>query len=386
MKRPAHLLRGTFYLPLILALCVIPFALAQRVSIGRSVPTRGVRTPQLSTVQPSGYNVILNGGFETGDFNGWTIDGFNNPPVVTNTFSHSGTFSAFAGGDPPNAFCGSGAEPTGDSSFYQQFTVPAGSSALSFWHWGCGCTCVTFDFQDAYITDSNGNILRTIFHQADNTQHWFQETVDMTPYAGQTVRLKFLVHQDGFGDLTGMYVDDVQLTVPCIVTTGSITNSDPTQVDRVSRTGYHDPSSCGVLWLCETAAAGAIHYNAYTFTNTTGSTRCVTVTMNTPCTGDNSIFTVAYLGSFDPNNICTNYLADEGFSPAPENQFSFNLDDGQTVILVVSEVTSGGGCPSYTMSISGLCVGATPTPTPTPTSSPRPTPTPRARPTPAPRP
>jgi bacillopeptidase F (M6 metalloprotease family) len=87
--------------------------------------------------------------------------------------------------------------------------APAGTSALSFWHWDCGCDCVTFDWQDAYITDTNGNILQTIFHQAANTQHWLQETVDMTPYAGQTVRLKFLVHQDGFGDLTGMYVDDV---------------------------------------------------------------------------------------------------------------------------------------------------------------------------------
>ena len=40
----------------------------------------------------------------------------------------------------------------------------------------------------------------------------------MGPYAGQTVRIKFLVHQDGFnppGDITGMYVDDVELSAPC---------------------------------------------------------------------------------------------------------------------------------------------------------------------------
>ena len=34
-------------------------------------------------------------------------------------------------------------------------------------------------------------------------------TYDLTPYIGQTVTLRFLVHQDGFGDLTSMYVDDV---------------------------------------------------------------------------------------------------------------------------------------------------------------------------------
>jgi hypothetical protein len=30
---------------------------------------------------------------------------------------------------------------------------------------------------------------------------------------GQTIRVKFLVNQDGFGALTGMFVDDVQLTL-----------------------------------------------------------------------------------------------------------------------------------------------------------------------------
>src|SRR5438046_4184923 len=39
----------------------------------------------------------------------------------------------------------------------------------------------------------------------------------MTPYVGQTVRIKFLVHQDGFnppGDTTGQWVDDIELLRP----------------------------------------------------------------------------------------------------------------------------------------------------------------------------
>jgi hypothetical protein len=157
---------------------------------------------------------IQNEGFETGSFPPWLIDGTNNSPIVTNTLSHTGTSSAFAG-DGGVLFCGNGIEPTGDSSFYQQFTVPAGTSTLTFWHWDCTTDSITFDWQDSYITDSSGTILQTIFHQCLNGQTWIQQNVDMTPYAGQTVRIKFLVHEDGFGDLTGMYVDDVQLTVPC---------------------------------------------------------------------------------------------------------------------------------------------------------------------------
>ena len=153
--------------------------------------------------------LIQNGGFETGGFTpGWIIDGTMNAPVVNSTNPHSGTFSALAGNV-------SGTEPLGDSSFYQQFTVPAGGGTLSFWHWDYTTDSITFDWQDAYITNASGTILQTIFHQCLNGNTWINQQVDMTPYAGQTVRIKFLVHQDGFGDDTGMYVDDVGLFVPC---------------------------------------------------------------------------------------------------------------------------------------------------------------------------
>src|SRR5262249_61550320 len=99
------------------------------------------------------------------------------------------------------------------------------------------------------------------------------------------------------------------------------------------------------------------------------------------------------LETFDPNNICANWIADEGQSPVPGNPtpFSFNIDNGQTFVLVVSEVAADAGCPSYTMNVSGFCGGVgAPTPTPTatatPTSPPRPTPTPRGTPIPRPRP
>jgi len=177
-------------------------------------------TPTLTptpTPTPCNSEIIQNPGFETGSFNpGWVI-GSNNPtPLVTNTQHHSGTYSAFTGGSySPQSFCGRGSEPTGDSSFYQQFTVPAGGGTLSFWYWTCTTDNIAFDWQDAYITDGNGFILQTIFHQCTNNNVWVQQTVDMAPFAGITVRIKFLVHEDGFGDLTGLYVDDVALYVPC---------------------------------------------------------------------------------------------------------------------------------------------------------------------------
>jgi hypothetical protein len=180
---------------------------------------------------------------------------------------------------------------------------------------------------------------------------------------------------------------------PPVEITGSIDNNDPTQVDRMNRSGVS--SCCGGGPVCVIMGDGQLHhYDAYPFTNTTGSAQCVTVGVNTDCQGNNFIFTAAYVGTFDPNNICANWIADEGSSPGPGNPtpFSFNIEDGQTFVLVVSEVTANEGCPSYTMTVSGLCGSGTPTPTPTPsatataTQTPTPTPTATVRPVPTPRP
>jgi hypothetical protein len=183
-------------------------------------------------------------------------------------------------------------------------------------------------------------------------------------------------------------------TPPCppTIITGSIDDNDPTQNDRLNRGVIS--GCCGTTYPCQIFGDGQLHhYDAYTFTNTTGSTQCVTVGFDTNCQGNNFIFTAAYLGTFDPNNICTNWMADEGQSPIPGNAtpFSFNIEDGQSFVLVVSEVTAGAGCPSYTMAVSGLCGAVTPTPTPsatataTATQTPTPTPTATARPIPTPR-
>jgi len=161
-----------------------------------------------------------------------------------------------------------------------------------------------------------------------------------------------------------------------IVVDGVIDASDPTQTDRLFRSGI--PGTCDALETCPGPFGDGQqhHYDSYTFNNTFGATQCVNVDINTPCAGTNLIFATVYLGSFDPTDICANYLADEGDSPNPTQPFSFDLPAGQTVVLVVAEVTADAGCSGYTMTVNGLCSGVTPrvTPRPRPTPFPRPTP------------
>jgi hypothetical protein len=174
----------------------------------RKDPNVYYRRVTLTPPTPTTFNnLIVNAGFETGSFSPWVIDGIHPTPVVTTAQAHSGTRSALLG-------TVSGPEPLGDGSFYQQITVPAAGGTLSYWWLGGTTDNIAFDWQDAYVTNTSNTILATISHTCANTGGWVHKTFDMTPYAGQTVRIKFLVHQDGFGDLTSMYVDDVQLTSP----------------------------------------------------------------------------------------------------------------------------------------------------------------------------
>jgi hypothetical protein len=145
---------------------------------------------------------------------------------------------------------------------------------------------------------------------------------------------------------------------------GAIDASDPTQTDRMFRDD--NPSTCAAPTLCPGPFGDGLqhHYDSYTLTNTSGSTQCVNVDINTACAGTNSIFATVYLGSFNPLDICENYRADEGSSPLPTAPFLFNVDDGQTIVIVVSEVTSDAGCPGYTMTVSGLCNGGPCVPAP----------------------
>jgi len=172
-----------------------------------------------------------------------------------------------------------------------------------------------------------------------------------------------------------------------IVISGSIETGDPMQTDRLSRSDI--PQTCPASTTCAIFGDPTPHrYDAYTFTNTTGSTQCVTIDTNTPCTGNQFIFIAAYLGSFDPSNICNNWIGDAGFSPNPDQAFQVDVDEGQTLVVVVSEVNHSG-CPGYTVTITGLCGGGGGTPTPTPCTgrcspTPRPRPMPGARPTPPP--
>jgi hypothetical protein len=159
------------------------------------------------TVTAPSSQLIQNGGFETGTLANWTTGGVVAPTIST-VQKHSGTYSALDGAS-------SGGEPNGDDFLYQTITIPstATKATLTFWYWPATTDTITYDWQEAQVQNTSGATLAQIMKVCSNAQAWTQVTYDLTSYKGQTIRIYFNDHQDGYGDLTYMYVDDVSVTV-----------------------------------------------------------------------------------------------------------------------------------------------------------------------------
>jgi hypothetical protein len=147
--------------------------------------------------------------------------------------------------------------------------------------------------------------------------------------------------------------------IPNQTFTGAITANDPTHQNFVLfNTG--GPSVCGVAPVCPGVQTDTsnYHYDTYTFTNTTGSPQCITVTVNATGCGSGSfgLASYAYLGTFDPNNLCAGYAGsfNTNIAPTGPGTYRFTVPAGQTFTVEIEEYVANSLCPSYTVTI-GSC-------------------------------
>ncbi|MEI6487903.1 MAG: GEVED domain-containing protein [Bacteroidota bacterium] len=169
------------------------------------------------TLKSMAQDAIVDGGFESNSFANWPTIGVNPSPSISSSTSHSGTYCLALGS--------LGGEIPGDASVYQTISVPTAGGTLSYWYQPYTTDGLAFDWQDAYITDLSGTILATIMHNC-TISGWTNITYNMSAFAGQTVRLEFLVHGDNSGDPTYMYIDDVSLPVTVNTTVTSFTPAE----------------------------------------------------------------------------------------------------------------------------------------------------------------
>ncbi len=172
-----------------------------------SVPTpkpTNIPTPTPTGTPPTS-NLIQNGGFETSG--SWIYAG-QNYPVRTTAKAHSGNYSLQVGTT-------SGQQ--GDSIASQMVTIPSSttSASLSFYYWPGTNDSSQYAWQEADIINSSGQVIQQLFRKTTNDRAWIQLTFDLSKYAGQTIGIQFLDHENsnGYSYYAYMYVDNVALTV-----------------------------------------------------------------------------------------------------------------------------------------------------------------------------
>jgi uncharacterized membrane protein len=253
-------------------------------------------TVSLTVTAPS-TNPIVNGGFETGNFSGWTTSGTTS---VIAAAAHSGNFGAQLGGTNPT---------NGDSSISQTFTMPSSSPTLSFWYNNHCPDTVTYDWATATLHDNVTNSTTTLLAKTCTTAAWHQVTYNASANAGHSVTLTLTSHDDNYpGDPTYTWYDDVVVTSvapdPTPPTT-SITSpangatvsgtvnvtasaSDPVSVSKVEfyvdgalkSTSTTAPYT--FAWNTTTVANGShtLFSKAYDEANNSGTSATVTVTVS----------------------------------------------------------------------------------------------------------
>jgi glutamine cyclotransferase len=160
-------------------------------------------------------DLIVNGGFESGDFTGWTLENVGSGTFVVSNSTYDPTGPGTAQAPFTGVYSALSTQSSpGTHAIYQQVTLPEGSQSTLKWVDRIRNHASAFsDPNQEYrveIRDTNNLVLATLFSTNPGDapmQDWIERSADLSPYAGQTVRIAF-VEQDNLGYFN-VNIDDV---------------------------------------------------------------------------------------------------------------------------------------------------------------------------------
>jgi len=159
-----------------------------------STPVPGTPVPT-STPVPGGS--LQNGGFESSA--SWVQSPSN---IISTTRPRSGSYSAFLGG-----------YNSGTDNIYQSVTVPSNGVLRYYWYMSTQESGSTvYDRLYVRLYNSSGSLITTLrtWSNASTKNTWTLDTISLSAYAGQTVRVQFVGTTDS-SLTTSFFVDDVTL-------------------------------------------------------------------------------------------------------------------------------------------------------------------------------
>jgi hypothetical protein len=132
--------------------------------------------------------------------------------------------------------------------------------------------------------------------------------------------------------------------------------NDPTQADRLGRDGQ--PSSCSGKGCPGGGFPGTKLFQTFNFTNNSASAACFTVTINAALGGAGDLESAAYLGTYDPTNLCLNYLGDTGIvglgTTVPNVSYSFVVPPHAPFVIVVNTTGTISASSVFSGTVSGF--------------------------------
>jgi hypothetical protein len=203
-----------------------------------------VHSTSVTLTASGGGGGIVNGGFETGSFSGWTTAGASETIVASGC--HGGTYCAKLGASTPT---------NGDSSAVQTFTAPAGTTGISLWYKMTCPDTVTYDWATVALKDNTAGTTATLLGRVCTTNAWTNITGAVT--AGHSYTLTLTSHDDNYsGDPTYTLYDDVTLTSapppPSGITNGGFESNytgwtTSGASETIATSGCHGGTHCAML-------------------------------------------------------------------------------------------------------------------------------------------
>lgn len=149
---------------------------------------------------------LANGNFETGDTSGWFATRTNNLGPIVLVYGSN------------NHGARLGRYDNNEDSLYQTVCIPNNiSSAIltySVWVYSEDSSYYAYDKMDVNIRDENGHnlIYPTQFSNISPRGQWIYKSLDLTPFAGQTIQVYFHMTTD-ISLQTSIWVDDISLII-----------------------------------------------------------------------------------------------------------------------------------------------------------------------------